>query len=271
MAWAIPLRRLQAAPVWLRVALFLTSLVLAWLPLGLPILRWVQDPNQRSILTLVWLYALFLVWVQIWERSLYGETAPLQRLGLVGSRHSLRWLGKGTLLGLGAVWLLFGLGAIGQWQVWQGPSSNLGSIVLEGLLSAFGIAFAEELFFRGWLLNEFERNLTARTSLVLTALLYAIAHGTRPQVFALFLLGCALVWAKRLSRDTLSLPIGLHAGLVWGYYQIHVGQLFRPNPQASVWLTGWANNPLQSLPGLLLMLLLASSMAFAQARSTRVE
>jgi membrane protease YdiL (CAAX protease family) len=259
-------RRLHAAPVWLRISVFLTVLALAWLPLGLPLLLWVTSPNLRTILVLVWLYLLFLVWVQAWEQAVHAERAPLRRLGLWGGRSGLRWLGLGTGIGLGAVWLLFGWGAIAHWQIWQGPQDNVWSTVLEGSLTAFGIAFAEELFFRGWLLDELERSLSPRTSLLLSALLFALAHGTRPQGLALFLLGCALVWAKRLSRGNLLLPMGIHAGLIWGYYQIKVGQLFEPNPLSSAWLTGWGNNPLQSLPGLILMAALAGSLAYAHSR-----
>jgi hypothetical protein len=94
---------------------------------------------------------------------------------------------------------------------------------------------------------------------------------TFPQFPGLVLLGLALVWAKRSTRrqlrltgvqhqGRLGLPIGLHAGLVWGYYMIHVGQLARYSGQVPQWLTGIDQNPLAGGAGLVFLMLLAAYM-----------
>ena len=73
-------------------------------------------------------------------------------------------------------------------------------------------------------------------------------------------LGMALVWArrsptglpgKRLSR--LGYPIGLHAGLIWGYYIVNVGGLSEYTGQAPEWVTGIDRNPLAGLLGVILL------------------
>jgi len=59
---------------------------------------------------------------------------------------------------------------------------------------------------------------------------------TLPGFPGLLLLGLTFVWAKRSRRSRLGLPIGLHAGLVWGYYIINVGQLVEYSGQVPDWL-----------------------------------
>jgi fructose-specific phosphotransferase system IIC component len=55
----------------------------------------------------------------------------------------------------------------------------------------------------------------------------------------------------------LGFPIGLHGGLVWGYYIINVGELVKYSGLVPDWVTGVNNNPLQGVMGVLLMSVLA--------------
>jgi LPXTG-motif cell wall-anchored protein len=80
---------------------------------------------------------------------------------------------------------------------------------------------------------------------------------TLPTFPALVLLGLTLVWAKRSSGGRLGLSIGLHAGLVWAYYILNVGQLVQYSNNVSPWITGVDNNPIAGLMGLLFLSVLA--------------
>jgi membrane protease YdiL (CAAX protease family) len=53
--------------------------------------------------------------------------------------------------------------------------------------------------------------------------------------------------------DRLGIPIGLHAGLVWGYYIVNVGQLIEYSNQVPVWVTGIDGNPIAGVMGLLFL------------------
>ncbi|MEQ8960279.1 MAG: CPBP family intramembrane glutamate endopeptidase, partial [Coleofasciculus sp. C2-GNP5-27] len=79
---------------------------------------------------------------------------------------------------------------------------------------------------------------------------------TLPGFPGLVLLGLTLVWAKR-GQGRLGLPIGLHAGLVWGYYLINVGQLVQYSGQVSPWITGVDGNPIAGVMGLAFLMVLA--------------
>ena len=110
-------------------------------------------------------------------------------------------------------WGLFILEAIFGWVKFNTPRVFLVRIVAEGLLSALGIAFAEELFFRGWILGELQRDYKRETTAWINAIIFALAHFIKPlteviRTFitfpALVVLGLILVWAKwkkvRLQR-----------------------------------------------------------------------
>lgn len=132
---------------------------------------------------------------------------------------------------------------------------------------ALAVGFAEEMLFRGWLLAELEKDYTARAALMMNALFFAVTHfikplnaiiSTSPQFFGLAALGMALVWARRnqaknAAQTSLAYPIGLHAGLIWGYYIVNVGGLSETTGLAPTWVTGINENPLAGLLGLMLL------------------
>lgn len=72
-----------------------------------------------------------------------------------------------------------------------------------------------------------------------------------------------------ITGGRLSLPIGLHAGLVGGYYLINVGQLIEYTGRVPTWITGIDRNPLAGLLGLILLGLLASGLYVKMQRRQR--
>ena len=152
------------------------------------------------------------------------------------------------------------------WVKFNTPSVFFVKIVVEGLLSALGIGFAEELFFRGWILEELQRDYTREISAWINAVIFALAHFIKPlaeilRTFvtfpALVVLGLTLVWAKWKGGDRLGMSIGLHAGLVWGYYILNIGQLLQYTEKVPVWVTGIDGNPIAGLMGLFFLSILA--------------
>ena len=255
-------RRLAKCPAPLRLLGFLLTLALLWLPvLGLG--SWaIADPNLRSILTLICLYLQFIALVRHWGRIAHGEPAVLKRFGLRGGRRFWLEQGLGLWIGAALVLVMFGLEAALDWAVWLAPSENFGRIAVEGLLMSLAIGFAEELLFRGWMWDELRRDYGFMATLWSTAVVFALLHflkpwseilRTWPQFFGLVLLGVILNWARQVTRGRLGLALGLHAGLVWGYYLVNVGQLSRVTGQVPDWVTGVDGNPLAGLVGLMFL------------------
>jgi len=257
--------RLAQYPVPVRLGCFILALLLLWLPLALPIYWLVDDANLVTILTMVILYVEFILLLRFWGDRVHGQSHILRYYGFEITRLNGVDLLRGLATGLITTLLLFGTeGALG-WLVWQPQSIFLIRIIIEGLVSALAVGFAEELLFRGWLFDELQRDYP--TSVVwATAITFAVAHFIKPlaeiirtltQFPGVLMLGLLLVWAKRWRRGRLGLSMGLHAGLVWGYYIINVGQLIRYSHTVPDWVTGVNNNPLGGLIGLLFLSVLA--------------
>ncbi|MEM9161888.1 MAG: type II CAAX endopeptidase family protein [Cyanobacteria bacterium P01_F01_bin.4] len=273
--------RLARQTALARVLVFMGLLAILWAPVALLIYglgHSFQAEAIASTLALVVLYIWFILLLRRWGRGVNRWAHPLSYCGLRGGSVFAVSAVQALVIGAGAVLGLFGIEILLGWAVPQMPGWSVVWIALEGLLVAIGIGFAEELFFRGWLLSELERDYSPSLALLLNALVFAIAHfikplpdiiRTSPQFLGLMILGMALVWARRIptgrrwqrNRTNLGLSMGLHAGLVWGYYIIDVGALTQLTGQVPAWVTGIDGNPLAGIVGLVMLSLLAAKLA----------
>lgn len=255
----------------MRLAIFFGALSIFWLPVALPI-YWLlrEDSNLATSVTMALLFVELLFFWQLWGKFVHGDRHIYRRYGLARNSKNIQEFLQGLAIGF---WLCLGLfitEAIFGWIVVIHPSASLIRIIIKGLLSAIGIALAEELLFRGWLLDELQRNYSKKICIWVTAIAYAVAHFLKPveeivrtavAFPALVLLGIALVLAKYKYGDggafpegnRLGISIGIHAGLVWGYYIVNVGQLIQYSNQVPVWVTGIDGNPLAGVIGLLFL------------------
>ncbi|MCS6814840.1 MAG: CPBP family intramembrane metalloprotease [Cyanobacteria bacterium] len=249
--------RISTYPVVVRLVIFVGLLVIVWAPLGLSLYD-TLDSRWASILPLLLLYVEFLALAQWWGRAVYGEPHMLRRYGLVWAGSSSRYLLLGLVIGSMGLLSMFTVQSLVGWVTWQ-LKGDWPRLAVEGLLVASGIGFAEEVLFRGWLLDELERDYAPSASLYASSIIFALLHfikpldvvlKTLPQFLGLVLLGMALVWAKRAARGTLGLAIGLHAGLVGGYYLVNVGSLVAYSDGVPQWVTGIDRNPLAGAVGL---------------------
>lgn len=269
------LAQLANFPAPLRILAFLLLLASVWLPVALLIAVWSHDANRTTILTMALLFLGFLALIPRWGRWLHHEPQIFRTYGLGFDPESRRELLLGFGIGLSSLLLMFGLYGLLGWLNWQVPSLRLGRIAIEGFLVAIGVGLAEELVFRGWILDELERDYRPHMALWVNSLCYALLHfikplpeviRTFPQFPGLVLLGLILVWMKRSTQGQrrttvsllmrpgrLALPIGFHAGIVWSYYLFNVGGLAKPNHTAPEWLTGIDGNPLAGAMGLLFL------------------
>lgn len=261
-----PKLRSTAAP--LRILVFALILLLAWLPIALP-LRWlIRDENLANIVTLLILYIQFIGLVRYWGQKVHGQYQVLRSYGLEFSTTNGLYVLRGLGIGLGSVVLLLLVETLCGWIFWQVPSLSTFRIVLEGLVVSLAIGFAEELLFRGWMLDELQRDYAPVVVLWANAILFAALHLRLWTFPSLVFLGVALVWAKRShprirlgKRYTLlGLPIGIHAGLVWGNYIVEVGKLIQYSERVPEWVTGIGRNPLAGVMGVIFLSSLALGM-----------
>jgi uncharacterized protein len=270
-----------------RMFSFLLVLALLWLP-GLALIYLVmastqnlEDPgtkNLLSILTMGLLAIEFIALLPWWGKQVYQHPNLYARYGLVFTRQNGFLLLKGLALGAGFALALFVTQGWLGWLTWQSPRLSIFQLALEGSATALGVGLAEELFFRGWMLDELERDYTPIAVLIADAIIFAMLHFIKPipvmlaclpQFPGLFLLATAVIIAKRQHRNLLGISIGLHAGLVWAYYIINVGNMVKYTGRVSDWITGINGNPISGLLGLIFLVVLAILMSNSAAKIDR--
>ncbi len=259
------LTRLAQRPAPIRLGYFIFTLLMLWLPIAVPMYLLVRDANLVSIVTMVALYIEFIFLARLWGKRVYNQTEVFHDFGLQFTPSNRIDLLGGFTVGLTSISILFLLEGWLGWLVWQPARISFVQLILEAIIIGLATGFAEELFFRGWLLSELQRDYSQATALWVNVMIFAVSHFIRPleailrtwtQFIGLVLLALTLVWGKRWREGRLGLPMGLHGGLVCGWYIINVGQLIKYTGQVPEWVTGVNNNPLAGVMGLLFLSLL---------------
>lgn len=250
----------------IRLGSFILFLCLPWLPYAALIYFLVDDTNLQTILTMVPLAIWFFIFLPVWGKYIHQQRDMFEYYGLEFTRHNGVELSQGLAIGLINILVLFSLQGMLGWLLWEQPSVWLIKIILEGSITGLGVALAEELFFRGFIYDELQRDYNPSVVLWTSSTIFAVAHfikplpeiiQTSPQFLGLLLLSLACALAKRSSRGRLGLSIGIHGGLVWGYYIINVGGLIKYSGSVPRWVTGVNDNPLAGVMGLLGLTILA--------------
>jgi len=194
-------------------------------------------------------------------RRYWGERQPWQRLGVTGPTPAVfKALVRGALKAAGLLALVIAALILVGGLSWT-PRLTAG-LLLNAAALGLGVGFAEELLFRGWLLGELNLLIGKQRALWLQAVLFSLVH-TRFNLpplqllgllIGLLLLGLALGLQRRADRGLLWGAIGLHGGLVAGWFLLHQG-MATISPSAPAWLMG-PDNPIGGLVGWLGLVLL---------------
>jgi len=194
-------------------------------------------------------------------RRSWGERQPWQRLGVTGPTPAVfKALVRGALKAAGLLALVITALILVGGLSWT-PRLTAG-LLLNAAALGLGVGFAKELLFRGWLLGELNLLIGKQRALWLQAVLFSLVH-TRFNLpplqllgllIGLLLLGLALGLQRRADGGLLWGAIGLHGGLVAGWFLLHQG-LATISPSAPAWLMG-PDNPIGGLVGWLGLVLL---------------
>ncbi|AIQ94430.1 type II CAAX endopeptidase family protein [Prochlorococcus sp. MIT 0604] len=138
-------------------------------------------------------------------------------------------------------------------------------IFFNGILLMIGVGLAEELIFRGWLLEELKKQFGLKNAIIAQASVFSIVHIGFDLPFwqilsiltGLFLLGILLALIRLKDRSCLWGCIGLHGGLVGLWFLTNNG-LLEISEDAPNWLIGPGNlntNPLGGIFGISLLII----------------
>ena len=264
-----PLNRfLLLQPVWLPTVLFIPLLyALGWLA-ALPLTLLGLPTDQLSLTGTVLSFVLFLLVMPRWAALRWSEAQPWKRLGLIALKPRAR-IDHVISLGIGLLMSTALIGLIVSLLVLTGNGSWQGNLEIQAMLNCFllalGVGFAEELIFRAWLWEELTKILGSRGGLLSQAALFSLVHtrfnlGFGPMLgllTGLFLLGLILALLRLRDRGSLWGCIGLHGGLVGGWFLAHQN-LLSIDPNAPIWLVGPGGPNANPLGGLIAILSLTA-------------
>ena len=106
-------------------------------------------------------------------------------------------------------------------------------VLLNAILLIISIVFAEEILFRGWLMEEMVLLFGLKRGLVLQSAIFSLAHyrsdidllALIPFLIGLFLFGLVLTLRRTIDKGSLWGCIGLHGGLVGIWYLFDSGMV----------------------------------------------
>ena len=278
-----PLNRfLLLQPFWLPTVLFIPLLyALGWLA-AVPLTLLGLPAERVSLTGTVLSFVLFLALMHRWVAVRWSAEKPWAALGICRSNPQEQpapaaSLLKGLLIAVGLLTLITSIVLIEGWGNWRGEMSA--TQLTNAVLLCLGVGFAEELIFRGWLWAELDQMLGSRRGAVAQASIFSLVHtrfnlglgAMSGLLIGLFLLGLVLARQRQSDRGSLWGCIGLHGGLVAGWFLLQSG-LLQLSTNAPAWLVGpggSAPNPLGGAVGLISLLILLVIQRTAVAKAAR--
>lgn len=246
-------REAKQGPRWLGTLLFVPLLLaVAWL-LTRPLLWLGMDPAAVKLLVSLGAFVLFLVCLPLRLRRVWAVAHPWRCLGLNAPfGRSIRALAHGLLQ---AALLLLGLSILLRFlgHAHWGGGLTMGQTI--NAVALMGVGFAEEVLFRGWLWGELQMRLAWRQAAIAQAVVFSLLHTRFDQGWAIplgllpgmLMLGLVLAGQRRKDDNLLAGAVGLHGGLVAGWFALQSG-LLSLEPSLPVWLMGPNYNPVAARP-----------------------
>ena len=139
------------------------------------------------------------------------------------------------------------------------------SELLNAVLLVFGIVFAEEIVFRGWLMEEMILLFGLRKGIIFQSAIFSLVHyrsdigllALIPFFMGLFLFGLVLTLRRTIDKGSLWGCIGLHGGLVGIWYLFDSGMVIFSidTPYYLLGPSKYMVNPIGSVIGITILLI----------------
>ena len=253
-------------PKFLSTIIFIPFLyILGWV-LATPIILLGLNKENLSLIGTIFTFLLFVFSLPKWFEIRWGLKNTWILLGVNKNNRNKKlilYFLKGFLLSTILILLILIPIICMEWGIWIGKLSP--NIILNAIFLIIGVGFAEELIFRGWLLEELKNQFGLKKAIIIQSLIFSIVHIGFNLPFwqmtsiltGLFLLGILLSLIRLNDKNSLWGCIGLHGGLVGLWFITNNGLLFI-SKNAPIWLVGPGSintNPLGGLFGIFLMII----------------
>ncbi|WP_413389219.1 CPBP family intramembrane glutamic endopeptidase [Prochlorococcus marinus] len=189
--------------------------------------------NNLSILGTIITFILFLILLPSWGRKRWKTNDIWLSIGLdfKNKYTALKIFFNGFIFSVFLIIILFIFFLLSGWI------DRVDSIkfiqLLNAILLIVGIVFAEEMIFRGWLMEEMVLLVGMRRGMIFQSAIFSLAHyrsdlslsALIPFLTGLFLFGIVLTFRRIIDKGSLWGCIGLHGGLVGIWYLFDSGMV----------------------------------------------
>ena len=225
-----------------------------------------EEENLSLIGTIITFF-LFIFLLPYWFYIKRNKSSAWLLLGITKDKFLKNFVNfsKGILFSLVLIILILVPLLQKNYISWIGEFSPI--ILLKSIVLGLGVGFAEEIIFRGWLLEELKFEYGTKISIALQAIVFSFVHNLSNDIFwniiglrlGFILLGIFLSLVKIRDKGSLWNCIGLHGGLVGIWFFINNGLIeFKENTPSFLAgpFTQNIPNPIGSFSAILILLLL---------------
>ena len=252
------------SPKLLSTIIFIPFLYICGWILATPIFLLGVNKENLSLIGTIFTFLIFIFSLPKWFKLRWGVINTWKLLGINKIDKNINlfiFFLRGFLLSVILISLIL-VPIIGtKWGYWIGIISP--DIFINAIFLILGVGFAEELIFRGWLLEELKNQFGLKRAVLGQALIFSIVHIGFDLPFlqmlsiltGLFLLGILLSLVRLKDKNSLWGCIGLHGGLV-GLWFITNNGLLAISKNSPKWLVGPGTintNPLGGIFGISLI------------------
>ena len=254
-----------SGPRLLSTIIFIPFLYLFGWIMAFPTLLIGLEKESLSLLGTIFTFLMFIFLLPKWFQTRWNIKNTWTLLGINTidkNRKLILPFLKGFTISSILVSLILITIILTKWGYWIGEIYP--DIFLNGIILMLGVGIAEELIFRGWLLEELKNQFGLKNAIIAQASVFSIVHIGFDLPFlqmisiltGLFLLGILLALIRLKDRSSLWGCIGLHGGLVGLWFLTNNG-LLEISEDAPTWLVGPGSlntNPLGGIFGISLMI-----------------
>ena len=204
--------------------------VIGWL-LAQPLLLINFEKENLSLIGTIFTLFLFIFLLPYWFFIKWKIRNTWKIIGINKNNlwRNILQFSKGILFSLVLITLILIPILTSNFISWVGEFSQ--AILLNSILLGLVIGFAEELVFRGWLLEELKMEYGIKIAIFSQAFIFSFVHPISNVPFwniiglrlGWFLLGLLLSLIRRKEKGSLWKSIGIHTGLVGIWFFINHG------------------------------------------------
>ena len=254
-------------PKFLSTIFFIPILYGIGWALSQPLLLLNFEKENLSLIGTIFTFLLFIIILPYWFDIRWKISNTWVLIGITKNKLLINFIHffQGILISLVLITLILLPLLQNNFISWIGEFSP--SILINSIVLGLGVGFAEEIIFRGWLIEELKFQYGIKIALTLQAILFSFVHPVSDYIFwniiglrlGFFLLGIFLSFVRIRDKGSLWNCIGIHGGLVGIWFFINNSLIeFKENTPSFLAgpFTQNIPNPLGSFSAILILLLL---------------